>query len=94
MDRGGAAEGKAVDEAEEAEADAAGEDEEGAEAAREGVSLVAKGKVVAGGGAYRRKKRTGPARSLSSMRCWSTRPKGLMTARVLGAVLVAIWDMG
>lgn len=42
MDRGGATEGEAVDEAEEAEADAAGEDEEGAEAKRGGggVSLV------------------------------------------------------
>lgn len=100
MDRGGATEGEAVDEAEEAEADAAGEDEEGAEAKRRGGGLVWLGgrsrreEAGGGGGAYRRKKRTGPARSLSSMRCWSTRPKGLMTARVWGAMSVAIWGMG
>lgn len=56
MDRGGAAEGETVDEAEEAEADAAGEDEEGAEAARGGgVSWVARGRGRRVGGGLQEK---------------------------------------
>lgn len=36
------------------------------------------------GGRTRKKKRTGPARSESSIRCWSTREKGFRTAKVWG----------
>jgi hypothetical protein len=38
------------------------------------------------GGSTMRKKRTGPARSESSIRCWSIREKGFRTASVCRSV--------